>query len=301
MRDYCGGEILRPAITPFVTNYIALNVLLKRRDGLKQMFRSEQWLSSHFATSHDGQEVETLVNNANFWSRMIEPLYEVLRIVDGDRTPTMGLVYAKLEVAKKRIIATSPKYSQMFINIIEDRWDRQISRDLHMAAYYLHPGFQHEDVLVYRDDLLGALTSVVDRMSQSHEKVAASLNELKYFHEGIGSFGDPSVIASRQKLDPGEWWLSYGRTSPTPRETAIRVLSQTSSSSGCERNWSTFALIHTKVRNRLSHRRLDNLVYVHYNMRLRLKHVQMDAKRGDGDYDPTYISYLRDDEDPMVS
>ncbi|MQL97163.1 hypothetical protein Taro_029848 [Colocasia esculenta] len=163
---------------------------------------------------------------------MIEPLYEVLRIVDGDRTPTMGLVYAKLEVAKKRIIAESPKYSHMFIDIIEDRWDRQMSRDLHMA---------------------------------------------------------------------GEWWLSYGRTSPTLREIAIRVLSKTSSSSGCERNWSTFALIHTKVRNILSHRRLDNLVHVHYNMRLRLKHVQMDAKKGDGDYDPTYMSYLRDDEDPMVS
>ncbi|MQM18481.1 hypothetical protein Taro_051474 [Colocasia esculenta] len=34
-------------------------------------------------------------------------------------------------------------------------------------------------------------------------------------------------------------------------------------------------------------------------MRLRLKHVQMDAKKGDGDYDPTDMSYLRDDEDSM--
>ncbi|MQM15138.1 hypothetical protein Taro_048077 [Colocasia esculenta] len=42
MRDYCGGEILRPAITHFATNYIALDSLLKRRDRLKQMFRSEQ-------------------------------------------------------------------------------------------------------------------------------------------------------------------------------------------------------------------------------------------------------------------
>ncbi|MQM08283.1 hypothetical protein Taro_041139 [Colocasia esculenta] len=66
MRDFCGGEILRPAITRFVINYIALNSLLKRRDGLK----SDQWLSSHFATSHDGQEVEGLVNNSNFWSRI---------------------------------------------------------------------------------------------------------------------------------------------------------------------------------------------------------------------------------------
>ncbi|MQM04650.1 hypothetical protein Taro_037452 [Colocasia esculenta] len=81
------------------------------------------------------------------------------------------------------------------------------------AAYYLHPGFQHEDELAYRDDLLGAVTSVVDRMSQSHEKAAATLNELKYFREGIGSFGEPSAIASRQKLDPD---MSYLRDDEDP-------------------------------------------------------------------------------------
>ena len=46
---------------------------------------------------------------------------------------------------------------------------------------------------------------------------------------------------------------------------------------------------------------MDKLVYVHYNMRLRLKHLQMDAKKGEGDYDPTDLAYLRDDEDPIVS
>ncbi|MQL92800.1 hypothetical protein Taro_025436 [Colocasia esculenta] len=127
---------------------------------------------------------------------MIEPLYEVLRLVDGDRTPTMRLVYVKLEVAKKCIIAASAKYVHMFIDIVEDRWDLQMSRDLHMAAYYLHLGFQHEDELAYRDDLLGVVTSVVDRMSRNHEKAATALNELKYFGEGIISFGDPSAIAS---------------------------------------------------------------------------------------------------------
>ncbi|MQM01114.1 hypothetical protein Taro_033863 [Colocasia esculenta] len=65
-----------------------------------------------------------------------------------------------------------------------------------LHAYYLHPGFQHEDEVAYRDDLLGAVTSVVDRMSRNHEKPAAALNELKYFRKGTGSFGDPSAIAS---------------------------------------------------------------------------------------------------------
>ncbi|XP_041997203.1 uncharacterized protein LOC121747262 [Salvia splendens] len=49
---------------------------------------------------------------------------------------------------------------------------------------------------------------------------------------------------------------------------AIKLLSQTTSSSGCEHNWSVFERIHAKKRNRLEHQRLTDLVYVHYNLRL---------------------------------
>ncbi|CAN1130585.1 hypothetical protein LINPERPRIM_LOCUS13314, partial [Linum perenne] len=55
---------------------------------------------------------------------------------------------------------------------------------------------------------------------------------------------------------------------PLIQNLAIKLLSQTASSSGCERNWSVFERIHTKRRNRLEHKRLSDLVFVHYNMRL---------------------------------
>ena len=50
---------------------------------------------------------------------------------------------------------------------------------------------------------------------------------------------------------------------------AIRILSQTCSASGCERNWSVFERIHTKKRNRLEQQRLNVLVFVQYNLWLR--------------------------------
>lgn len=49
---------------------------------------------------------------------------------------------------------------------------------------------------------------------------------------------------------------------------AIRVLSQTCSSSGCVKNWSIFEHIHSKKRNRLEHYKLNDIVYVHYNLQL---------------------------------
>ncbi|MQL92660.1 hypothetical protein Taro_025289 [Colocasia esculenta] len=57
----------------------------------------------------------------------------VLRVVDGDRRPSIGLVYAKLEAAKKKIREVSPRYAHLVLDVVEDRWDRQMSRDLHMA------------------------------------------------------------------------------------------------------------------------------------------------------------------------
>lgn len=36
------------------------------------------------------------------------------------------------------------------------------------------------------------------------------------------------------------WWGSFGGATPNLKKIAIRILSLTSSSSGCERNWSTF-------------------------------------------------------------
>ena len=130
IRKATGGELLRSAITRFATNYIALQSLLKHQTGLKEMFRSHVWLQSSYAHTNDGKEVEGLINSKNFWERVqkiiliIEPLYEVLRVVDDDRTPTLGLVYAKLQVAKNKMQQVSPKYAHYFLAIVEDRWDR---------------------------------------------------------------------------------------------------------------------------------------------------------------------------------
>ena len=70
-----------------------------------------------------------------------------------------------------------------------------------------------------------------------------------------------------------EWWRLFGHSAPNLQKIAIRVLSQTASSSGCERNWSFFERIHTKKRNRLEHQRLNDLVYVTYNLRLQNRFV----------------------------
>jgi hypothetical protein len=86
------------------------------------------------------------------------------------------------------------------------------------------------------------------------------------------------------------WWESFGSHCPQLQKFAIRVLSQTCSAFRCERNWSIFERIHTKKRNHLEQKLLNDLVFVQYNLQLR--HNQLLNKRPDSD------PIVLDDVDP---
>lgn len=70
-----------------------------------------------------------------------------------------------------------------------------------------------------------------------------------------------------------EWWRLFGGSTPHLKKIAICILSQTASSSGCERNWSLFEQIHTTRRNRMEHQRLSDHVYMTYNLRLKSRYI----------------------------
>ncbi|ONM60411.1 hypothetical protein ZEAMMB73_Zm00001d022404 [Zea mays] len=112
----------------------------------------------------------------------------------------------------------------------------------------------------------------VERMFDSNT-AAMTLQEYDFFKRKIGDFS--SELARRMAVDrgtsPSSWWSMFGSDTPTLQRVAKRLLSQCVSSSGCERNWSTFAFIHTKLRNKLGYLKLHELVFVNYNLRLRIQ------------------------------
>ena len=79
------------------------------------------------------------------------------------------------------------------------------------------------------------------------------------------------VTIYRIILHVAEWWRLFGTDAHILQKMAIRLLSQTTSSSRCERNWTLFDRIHTKRRNKLEHKRLNDFLYVNYNPRLKYK------------------------------
>ena len=100
-----------------------------------------------------------------------------------------------------------------------------------------------------------------------------------------------------------DWWFRYGNSSPIVRSLAIQILSQTASSSKCERNWNTFALIYTKQRNCLAHVKLEQLVFCYYNIKLKLRDLEAERDKVE---ETEFVDLLEiavhpndDNEDPL--
>ncbi|MCI43346.1 hypothetical protein A2U01_0064583, partial [Trifolium medium] len=66
--------------------------------------------------------------------------------------------------------------------------------------------------------------------------------QLEFFKSKRGFFGDEVAQLGLKNKEPAQWWESYGGEHPELQNFAIRVLSLTCSSSGCERNWSAFEM-----------------------------------------------------------
>ncbi|ONM39222.1 hypothetical protein ZEAMMB73_Zm00001d043844 [Zea mays] len=107
---------------------------------------------------------------------------------------------------------------------------------------------------------------------------ACDNDEFKQMCEAIGQFG-PGLTPPTQDAFRASWWRLYGTETPALQKMATRILSLTSSSSGCERNWSGFEGIHTKKRNRLTTTRLNKLVYIQFNNRLMNNREKIKSKK----------------------
>ena len=116
---------------------------------------------------------------------------------------------------------------------------------------------------------------ISDTRNSCWKKLFPKADDLKRIKEEYGEFALFSTKSSgldsmidRDKLDPKTWWLTHGATVPKLQGLALKLLSQPASSSCYERNWSTYSLIHKIMKSKLRPEWVDDLVFVHTNLRL---------------------------------
>ncbi|XP_075659224.1 uncharacterized protein LOC142629126 [Castanea sativa] len=282
-------EIVRPRPTRFATTFIALGSLKEHKHDLQALVTSKFYVESRYAKDKKAKAVVKIILDNQFWNdchvivHIMSPLIRLLRIVDSDEKPAMGYVYDgmyRVIDGIKKNFKNKKRLWEPYVNIIKDRWDNQFYRDIHAAAYWLNPAFQYDSsTFNKRLETQSAMTDVIEsKVSVGRLKL---VEELRLFREREQTFGTQLAQESAKTSQPDEWWKLFGSCAPTLQKFAIRILSQTAASSGCERNWSAFEQIHSKRRNRLEHQRLNDLVYVHYNYRLKER-----VKRKKFNFDP---------------
>ncbi|XP_019178166.1 PREDICTED: uncharacterized protein LOC109173393 [Ipomoea nil] len=241
-------DIVRPGVTRFAFSFLTLQSLAEKKIELRAMFSSNEWEACKFSKIAKGKVAHTTVTSLGFWQgvtaclKVFAPLVRVLRLVDCDSKPSMGFVYGELMRAKEEIkhaLSDVPRNYKSIIDIIEEKMKDRLDSPLHLMI-----------------------------LSE----------ELSKYKKKEGMFGRSIAIKACEVNDDNfnlaNWWSNFGTSALLLRRIAMKILSLTSSSSGCERNWSTFEEIHTKKRNRLESNRLNNLVFVQFNATLMNKSKQ---------------------------
>ncbi|KAL6554980.1 hypothetical protein OROGR_006238 [Orobanche gracilis] len=279
---HCHRDMVRLATTRFATASLTLSRFQKQKKNLRSMFTSDIWTKSKFAKEVGCKQVVNIIMMPSFWNSVVYavkvagPLIKVLCLVDGEKKPLMGYIYEAMDRAKEEIAAAfgnnEDRYIEIF-NIIDNRWNYQLHRPLHAAGYYLNPAYYYKNGEVEKDaEVKEGLFSCIKRLSRDEKEEVGIHNELVLYTKGLKLLGISMAIKMRDTYASAHWWSQYGTSAPTLQKFAIKVLSLTCSSSGCERNWSVFEHLHSKKRKQLEQQKLNDLVYIKYNRALRRRY-----------------------------
>ncbi|KAK9288436.1 hypothetical protein L1049_016893 [Liquidambar formosana] len=303
-REFTGGqELLRPAVTRHASSFTTLQGLLDHRIGLKRMFQSSKWLSSRISRSDEGKEVEKIVLNATFWKKVlyvrksVDPFLQVIQKLDSGESLSLPSIYNDMYRAKlaiKSIHGDDTRKFGPFWSVIDCHWSSMFYHPLYMAAYFLNPSYRYRPDFITHAEVIRGLNECIVRLEpDSIRRISASM-QISDYNTAKADFGTELAISTRTELDPAAWWQQHGINCLELQRIAVRILSQTCSSFGCEHNWSIYDQIHTQRRNRLAQKRLNDLIYVHYNLRLRER--QLRRKSNDSiSLDSVLLESLLDD------
>ncbi|EPS63146.1 hypothetical protein M569_11643 [Genlisea aurea] len=296
-RHTFGLDLLDEGITPSSTNFMTLKRMLSMRHHLQSMVTSEDWIQSPHSQKPEGFALLDTMTSQSFWSacasitNLIDPLLRLLRIISSGKKPAMGYVYAGLYRAKEAIKKhfVSEDYL-VYLNIIDRRWEQLQQHPLHGAGFYLNPKFFYS---LEGDALLRSRSMVYDcieRLVPDPEVQDKIMKEMTYYHGGVGDFGRKMAIRARDTLLPTEWWIAYGGSCPNLSRLAVQVLSQTCGFIQLKLLDKLPLETMHRIKNPLERQRLNHLVFVHYNMRVK---QLVSAKRTRRVSDP--IAYEHDD------
>eukprot|EP00253_Pinus_taeda_P025575 PITA_25575 len=242
-KEYINLSLLKIADTRFASSFMMLKRLREVKTALGSMVISEFWSFWRKTDHAASKRVKDTVLDDAWWERVdliiriMDPIISLLRVADTDK-PILGEVY--------------------------ERWDSMIESVRSIILQSECPQFPpHMDA-----EISQGRKEAFRRIYQDSALLAEVEDAFAEFSTGTGRFGGYDVIRDRGLKKAYSWWANHGATSPPLQQLAMRILSQVTSSSCCERNWSTYGNLYNVKKSRLEQSRAETMVYVHTNLRL---------------------------------
>ncbi|MQL91000.1 hypothetical protein Taro_023603, partial [Colocasia esculenta] len=156
-------------------------------------------------------EISCLVSDHRFWDRiiyylkLIEPLVQVLRMVDGENKNDMGYLYEAMDKAKEMLREKHPMTYQKWWRIIDARWESTLHHDLHAAGYFFNPRHQYSDSPHNDGKVLQGTINVISRLSRSTDERIDAMMEMDRFKLKLDIYRDYELREAVTRMGPGEW------------------------------------------------------------------------------------------------
>ncbi|XP_059650540.1 uncharacterized protein LOC132296346 [Cornus florida] len=299
--NYSELGLLRVAETRFASSIIMAKRLKEVKDALEKMVMDPTWRrllkgDGKSTIKIKAREVKKCIVSDSWWDDLeyllefTEPIVDFLRLANTD-APVLHLIYdmwdTMIEKVKFRIfvhdkqdmLTGQSNFFDVIHNILETRWNKS-NNPLHCMAHSLVPKYYTEAWIRGGSDGVPRLSphedqEVSSNRSKCFKQLFSNQDDLRKvyieygaFSSGSGYFNESHVIDAKLYEEPISWWANHGSSTPMLQALAFKLLSQPASSSCCERNWSTYSLIQSIKRNRLTTSRAEDLVFVYCNLRL---------------------------------
>ncbi|XP_015949648.1 uncharacterized protein LOC107474537 [Arachis duranensis] len=99
-------EIVRPGVTRFTTIFITLKSIYDHKEDLQALMVDKYFTSHKLAKSANGKIVSSIVLDSKFCQdcvtivKIVDPLINLLRIIDADEKPSLRYVYEGMQIVK---------------------------------------------------------------------------------------------------------------------------------------------------------------------------------------------------------
>eukprot|EP00253_Pinus_taeda_P022236 PITA_22236 len=242
-KEYTNLSLFKIVDTQFASSFMMLKRLREVKTALGAMVISKFWSSWRKTDQVASKRVKDTVLDDAWWERVdliiriIDTIISLLRLANTDK-PILGEVYEGWDsmIESVRSIILQSECPEFYPHM-----DGEISQRRKEA-------FRQ----IFQDSAL--LAEVEDAFAE--------------FSTGSGRFGGYDVIRDRGAKKAYSWWANHGAINPPLLQLAMRLLPQVTSSSCCERNWSTCGNLYSVKKSRLEQSRAEIMVYVHTNLRL---------------------------------